>query len=387
MDELTQARQGERPSARRGGTSELTLSLSADEVERMRRAALQCVACDLVADPDGFVAQAERHVCVLPGRLLDCLRAFRRYGSPTGGLLVRGLPTYEVPATPADPALAIGTRLTAAGLLGIVSAVIGDQYGFRPELDGHIIQDIIPVAGFEDTQQSVSSDAELYTHVELAFTDDRADNLALFCLRADHERVAGTTLSPIEAMLPLLSDNAVDILRQPRFKTTVDTSFLRGIGRNDPLYIGPIQVFTGSAGRPRIRADFAETTGTDRDAQAALDALRHAAQEVAVMIRLEPGDLLLIDNHHAFHGRTPFRARWDGEDRWLLRTSITRDLSRTAAHRPGDARVVDTDYSTRSWPGNGIGPAAAEGEHAAGRRTTRGMSTQPPARLSQVLPG
>jgi L-asparagine oxygenase len=311
----------------------------------MRRAARECVAFDLAEDADGFVAQAERHISVLPDGLVDCLRAFRRYSSPTGGLLIRGLPVFDVPATPADPTLAIGTKVTAAGLLGIISAIIGDQYGFRPELNGRIIQDIVPVAGFEGTQQSISSTTELYTHVELAFTDDRADHLALLCLRADHEKIAGTTLSPIEAILPMLSDNAIEILGQFRFRTTVDSSFLRGIGRSDPIYAGPIRVFAGSADRPRIRADFAETTGTDDAAQAALHELRCAAQQVAMVIRLEPGDLLLIDNHHAFHGRTPFRARWDGEDRWLLRTSMTRDLARSAARRPGDGRIIDVDYS------------------------------------------
>lgn len=344
MNELARTSQDDRTFFARSTPAEVTLALSPDEVERMRQAALECLACDVVEDAEGFATRAQQQISALPDGLADCLRAFRRHGSPTGGLLIRGLPTFEVPATPADPKLATGTTVTAAGLLGIIAAVVGDQYGFRPELDGHIIQDIVPVAGFEQTQQSVSSDAELYMHVELAFTDDRADILALFCLRADHERIAGTTLSSIQAMLPLLADEAVEILGQPRFKTKVDASFLRGMGRDDPIYTGPIRIFSGSPGRPRLRADFAETSGTDRDAQAALDELRRAGEKVALEIRIEPGDLLLIDNHHAFHGRTPFRARWDGADRWLLRTSITRDLSRSAAHRPGDGRVIDVDY-------------------------------------------
>jgi L-asparagine oxygenase len=332
----------------RGQTTELTTALSPHDVTRIRRAALDCLACDLVEDPDAFVGRAQRHIRVLPDSLLDVLREFRRYSSPTGGLLIRGLPTFEVPATPSDPKQATGTKLPAAGLLGIIAAVIGDQYGFKPELNGQIIQDIVPVAGFEETQQSVSSTAELYTHVELAFTDDRADHLALFCLRSDHEGIAGTTLSPIGTILPLLAPDAVEILRQYRFKTTVDLSFLRGIGRTEAIHAGPIRVFSGSAGHPRIRADFAETTGTDDEAQAALDELRRAAEQVAFTIFLEPGDLLLIDNHHAFHGRTPFTARWDGKDRWLLRTSTTRDLASSAARRPGDGRVIDVDYSTEA---------------------------------------
>jgi L-asparagine oxygenase len=332
-------------AAGRARTSQVILSLSSAERALLRNGAQVCVDAGIVSDPEAFVTQAQRSASCLPPGLADCLRNFRRFGSPSGGLLLRGCPVFEVPATPEDPLLSAGTALPAAGVLGIVAAVIGDQYGFRPELAGNIVQDIVPVAGFEQIQQSVSSEADLYKHVESAFTEDRPDYVALFCLRADHEKIAGTTLSPIEAMLPRLSTDVANILRQPRFKTTVDASFLQGIGRTDPIYVGPIRVLTGSASRPRIRADFAATTGLDSTAQSALNELRQAADDTAIEIRLEPGDLLFIDNHHAFHGRTPFRARWDGADRWLLRTFITRDLSRSEARRPNDGRIIDTDYS------------------------------------------
>lgn len=325
--------------------SEVTLSLSPAEVSDFRVATETCVAAGVISDPEEFVARAHRCIPCLPASLIECLRIFRRYGSPTGGLLIRGCPIFELPPTPSAPALSVGTTIPAAGVLGIVTAAIGDQYGFKPELAGHIIQDVIPVPGFEQAQQSISSNSELYKHVESAFTDDRADYVALFCLRADHDKIASTTLSPIEAILPRLSESAIEALRQPRFKTTVDASFLLGIGSEDPIYVGPIRVLTGNMSRPRIRADFAETTGLDSTARAALDELRRSADDVAIDIRLEAGDLLFVDNHHAFHGRTPFRARWDGADRWLLRTFVTRDLSRSEAHRPGDGRIVDTDYS------------------------------------------
>jgi L-asparagine oxygenase len=206
------------------------------------------------------------------------------------------------------------------------------------------------VAGQERTQQSVSSAEELYTHTELAFADDdyRADYLALFCLRADHEGIAATTLSSVETVLPLLTSSTVQILSQARFRTKVDRSFLRGIGRDTPIWIGPIRALTLDTGRPRVRADFAETAGTDPAAQLALRELREVAERVGIEVRLRPGDLLVIENNHAFHGRTPFRARWDGLDRWLLRTSIVGYLARSAAHRPGDTRVVDVDYSSSS---------------------------------------
>jgi L-asparagine oxygenase len=332
--------------ARSSRSPGVTLSLSSMETRRISSAAADCVSAGIITDPEEFVTRAQRQTSSLPASLVESLRAFRRHGSPTGGFLIRGCPAFDVPATPADPTLSVGTTLKAAGVLGIVSAVLGDQYGFQPEMSGHIIQDIIPVPGFEQTQQSISSEADLYMHVESAFTDDRADYVALFCLRADHEHVAGTTLSSIETILPRLSPGCAEVLSQARFKTTVDASFLRGIGSSDPIYVGPIRVLAGSSSRPRIRADFAETTGLDSVAQAALDELRQCAIATAAKIRLEAGDLLFVDNHRAFHGRTPFHAHWDGTDRWLLRTFITKDLSRSEEHRPGDGRIVDTDYST-----------------------------------------
>lgn len=329
----------------RTGPAKLEISLSPAELDHIRREADHCVAADVVADPDEFADRALRATSALPVGLLDGLRRFRRYGSPTGGLLVRGCPIFDIPETPANPADAEGTRLTAAGVFGIITAVVGDQFGFRPELGGNIIQDLLPVPGFEYTQQSISSAMELYTHVEYAFTDDRADYVALLCLRADHERTASTTLSPMDRVLPMLSPGAAEILRQPRFKTTVDGSFLRGLGTTDPIYVGPIAVLSGPLERPRVRADFAETTGMDEEAQTALDELRRCADEAAIHLVLEPGDLLFVDNHRSFHGRTPFQARWDGTDRWLLRTSLTRDLPASEARRPNDGRIIDTDYT------------------------------------------
>jgi alpha-ketoglutarate-dependent taurine dioxygenase len=41
---------------------------------------------------------------------------------------------------------------------------------------------------------------------------------------------------------------------------------------------------------------------------------------------LADGDLLVIDNDRAVHGRTPFIPRYDGTDRWLKRALVVTSL-------------------------------------------------------------
>jgi len=325
------------------------LRLRAEDAAAVARAAELVIASDPTADPEAFARAARGAIPALPATLTTTLAAFGRHGSPSGAMLVRGLPVGDLPPTPRDPRVLAGLRLPAARCLGVIAAVLGHQCGYAPELGGAIMQDIVPVPGHEDAQRSTSSTAALDIHTELAFAPDgaRADDLALLCLRGDHDRTAGTTVSPAGAVLARLPEPVTAVLREPRFRTSVDQSFLAGLGADKPIWVGPIAVLSGPARWPRVRADFAETQGTDAAAEQALAMLRAAAEAAAVTVVLEPGDLLVIANDCAWHGRTRFTPCWDADDnRWLLRTSIMRDLARSAPYRPGGGRVIDIDYAT-----------------------------------------
>jgi len=324
------------------------ITLTHEEQEAFRTLAAGLAVHDPVTETEKYVQAAQLSSGRLPDRIRQVAARFNRQGAPAGGLLIRNLPVDPLPPTPDHADYGRGIQLPAARVFSLASALFGDQFGFKPELAGHIIQDILPVSGFEDTQQSISSRALLELHCETVFTDNRADVIGLLCLRPDPDRTAGTVLASTAMLLPRLHPKTVAVLGEPRFSTTVDGSFLRGSQIDHPIVIGPVQVFSGSAARPRIRCDFAETRGLDPEAQDALDELYQVATDSLIELRLDAGDLLLIDNHDAFHGRTSFRRHGNGEDRWLLRTFITRDLSRSRADRPGDRRIVDADYASGS---------------------------------------
>jgi hypothetical protein len=54
--------------------------------------------------------------------------------------------------------------------------------------------------------------------------------------------------------------------------------------------------------------------------------LRKAISFATKEVILKTGDLLLINNHKAVHGRKPFKARYDGTDRWLQRLLVRKTL-------------------------------------------------------------
>ena len=156
-------------------------------------------------------------------------------------------------------------------------------------------------------------------------------------------------------MLPRVNTETIETLREPRFRTLVDPSFVIGDNLDDDICIDPIRILEGPDPRPRLRVDFARdagTTGNDPGAQRALDALREAAVETQVVVYLEAGEMLVLDNNYAVHGRTPFVPRYDGGDRWLLRSFVTRDLGRSEGVRPGNERIVQPGYTTEKGDGS-----------------------------------
>ncbi|MEU7584227.1 TauD/TfdA family dioxygenase [Streptomyces sp. NPDC041068] len=307
---------------------------SAQAVERIARG-LRTVAQGRVDSPE-WVAAARDAWSEFPGELRRALRDYRRDSGRTGALLVRGLPVDEeaLPDTPPATNSVQRTATVSAGVLTAVACGLGDPAAFRPEKTGALVQDVIPRPGQEDFQGNAGS-VFLTFHTENAFHPHRPDYVMLLCLRADHERVAGLRTACVREVLPLLSDESREALFSHEFVTAAPPSF--GSGGAD----APHAVLFGAPEDPDLCVDMAATTPlTDRAARA-LRELQDLFESTAQTVQLVPGDLAVVDNRVAVHGRTAFRPRYDGRDRWLQRTFVLNDLRRSRAHRENDGYVLD----------------------------------------------
>lgn len=273
----------------------------------------------------------------LPGEIHDSLIDFVDHSPRDGYLLLQNIEIGNIPPTPRSPTEATSKDLQSEYVLLAIARCLGQPVGYLPELNGSIVQNIVPVRGTEVSQISTSSRVELQFHTESAFHPFRPRFLLLLCLRGDPQ--AGTLVASVYDIVERLSSSDRDVLRQSRFRTAVDASFLNGA----PSGLGFAQpILFGSESDLTFIFDADLMIGIDGEAQDCLERLACAVRESSKSVVLGAGDLLVVDNYVAVHGRTPFVARFDGTDRWLQRTFVVSDLSPSASDRTG--RIITTTF-------------------------------------------
>lgn len=255
-----------------------------------------------------------------------------------GTLLIRRAPVGELPATPATPGAASTKEPVSEFVLLAVARSLGQPVGYLPEHGGSLVQDLVPTPSAAARQTSTSSAVELEFHTETAFHPFRPRYLLLSCLRGDPS--ARTLLCDVASVLELLPSAVRRVLEQPRFRTGVDESFTGGATAPPRA---PAPILSGDPERPTLVFDAELMSGTDPDAQRAIETLRALTRQQRRHLCLEQGDLLVVDNHRCIHGRSAFPARFDGTDRWVQRSFVVSDLAPSAVERRG--RIITSTFT------------------------------------------
>ena len=295
------------------------------------RERLQALAGDLSVPPrkcDAFLREARRAAEELPGPLKQKLDAFRRRGNRDGFLLLRGLP--------------IAGRGRAEAWLALVGSRLGDMVGYLQEKKGALFHDVRPERSQEYEQSAAGSKAPLALHTERCFHPHLPSHVLLFCLRGDATRRARTEIASVRRMMPLLPARIRPTLYQAVFRTGIDYSFgnVATEKANGPV----LSVLYGHAKDPGLRYDLDLMAGLTAQARTALALVKRAARRASVSIALAAGDLLVIDNRRAVHGRTAFTPRYDGRDRWLKRAYLVADRAASASDRRPGERIIRTQF-------------------------------------------
>jgi Fe(II)/alpha-ketoglutarate-dependent arginine beta-hydroxylase len=309
------------------------------------------------AEQPEFLAEATVLAHELPRRVREALNKFRVFEPPSAICVISGYPIDEerVGPTPSHwkERHHCCKPVREEMLLALLGSLLGDVIAWATQQDGAVVHDIVPIQGHEKEQLGSGSEEELTWHTEDAFHPFRGDYLGMMCLR-NPDRVP-TTFAPVD--VSGLDAMTLDLLFQPHYTIRPDHSHLHknrvspadetleaAHERIEEMVTRPekIPVLFGSPDSPYCRLDpYFMDPPENPSAREALDRLIQLVNSRIENLMLEAGEMCFIDNFKAVHGRRPFKARFDGRDRWLKRINITRDLRRSRSARSApEARAL-----------------------------------------------
>jgi L-asparagine oxygenase len=310
--------------------------LSEDDADRLLRLADQLRGRYGTPDHPQLAAEAPLHLREVPDDLMLFLRRFVRE-EPAGAAVIRGRGVDDVALGPTplrfDPPEPTDLSVTLAFYLALIGYGLGELFALSNLQNGRPVHNVLPVPGDELDKSGTSSASTLELHTEDAAHPARADYLLLECVR-NHDKVPTVYSSLAQADL---DPAMVEVLFQPRF-----------IMQSEPDHVGSlgpaqqVPVLFGDPKHPYVAYDgyYLSVAPGDAEAQTALAHLTACLQASATDLLLEPGDLVIIDNYRAVHGRNPFPARFDGTDRWFMRGFVARDLRRSRRWRSSSGSPV-----------------------------------------------
>ncbi|MET7851323.1 TauD/TfdA family dioxygenase [Streptomyces avermitilis] len=275
-------------------------------------------AFDGVATHPGLLT----HVPDTAAKLSDGIRhACRPVDASDGLFVLRGLPVDDeaIGPTPGHWSTAGNAGALHDVVLLLLSTVMGTPLAWEGQQEGRFVHNIVPSPGHEEEQTGAGSSVLLSPHTEDAFHPGRAHLLVLGCLR-NPDSVATTAASIRRARLDA---DDVELLGRPVLPILPDDAYAEAQGYNGAPP-PPIPTMWQSPDGPTLRFDPAYTPLDEapEEHRAAYRRLEAELSRVSVAVALTPGDVLVVDNDLVVHGRVPFKARYDGTDRWLKRSSV-----------------------------------------------------------------
>jgi L-asparagine oxygenase len=332
------------------------------EITTEENSILVDLAFQIVANPSTqpelFCYQSKECSEKVPQRIKTILHSFAENGTKTGYLMIKNISFNNIapnlpfpismsfPRTPDNNNSKIGENTMLARIQSILLCVIAEIVSYEAEGYGRLFQDVVPIKKMENEQTSVGSNTELEIHTEQAFSKLRPDILSLACIRGD--QLAQTYILPVKSILENLYNEERELLRLPLWKTGVDLSFKL----NQTEFIegdirGPFPIISGDEHDPKLVFDQDLMFGINEESNNLFKKVIDIYYQYRNQHNLQTGEIILIDNMRAVHGRSPFYPKYDGADRFLLRCFAVYDYEFTSYARTNNnnSRMISAIYS------------------------------------------
>jgi L-asparagine oxygenase len=197
-------------------------------------------------------------------------------------------------------------------LIGIAGALGLEPLSYLQEKEGLLVHEVAPIPG-QERQLSNSGKVSLGFHTDHAILHRRYRPEFLMLIGLVNPDRIPTLIACLDDALKVLEPHFEYVLRQPRFRIELPDSVLVWNGKKLLSEWKPM-LTTGSNGEMEFAGNLHSVRPMDKEATRALNALVDALSEVVQEIVLEPGTLVLFDNHRCLHARPSLK-----RERWLQR--------------------------------------------------------------------
>lgn len=210
---------------------------------------------------------------------------------------------------------------------------------YRQEKGDALIHEVAPSIGKEKTLSN-GGRVPLGFHTDDSILKRHYRPEYLMLLGLINQNQTPTYIARLDDALQELDERHKQILREPHFRVETPQSFNLWGGKIIQSELRPL-VSKGPQGKDEIAGNLYAVKTEDKEAQAALHAISNILPQVAIPIVLQPGTLLIFNNHRCLHARAAVTGK-----RWLQRIFCRTELTslRRATRTNSNCHIFDIHH-------------------------------------------
>jgi L-asparagine oxygenase len=226
--------------------------------------------------------------------------------------------------------VATGTVRARAAMLAFVGLLGLEAVSYKSENNGELFVNLVTLPGegiFADkSRNSMHGHTDAVSFPPRGYVSPISPEIGpspdVVCLAAlrNPENVP-TTVMPLHALLAALSPDQIAELKIWQFSIRSQRTFAQGTKRvfGEELVELDAALLMDTDEGTWIRHSHSSVDAESESGESAVNALNAACAGAATQVALQPGDLLIVSNRTALHGRAEVGGDPGGTSRWLIR--------------------------------------------------------------------